>query len=110
MLRRRHRGIRLMAPPPYLDPDVVAAACRHHVEAIVADVGQPMLHRAELLERGQGLRRQQLRHHLHGGVECQLVCRDVERTLAHDNVRPLADVHHQRVAVGANNRGEKGVS
>ena len=104
---RRDRGLGLITTPTNFDPDVVAAARRHHVEAIVANVRQPMLHRAEFFERGQRLRRQQLRHHADGRLERELVRRDVERALANDDVRPFADVHHQRVAVGADYGGEQ---
>ena len=99
--------IRLMAAAANFDPDVVAAARGYDVEAIVSHIRQPMLHGAKLLERDQRLSGQQLRHHADGGVERELVCRDMERALADYNVRLLADVHHQRVAIGANNCGKK---
>jgi hypothetical protein len=69
-----------------------------------------MLHRAEFFERGQCLRGQQLRHHADGRVERELVRRDVERALTNHDVRPFADVHDQRVAVGADDCGEEGFS
>ena len=65
----RHRGLRLTASPPDFDPDVVAAARRDDVEAVGVDILQPMLDGTKLVERGQCLSRQQLRHHRDGGVE-----------------------------------------
>ena len=53
--------------------------------------------------------RQQLRQHAGHRFEVEPVRRDVDRLRAHDDVRPLADVHDERVAIGADNRGQEGV-
>ena len=104
------RGVRLVAAAADLDPDVVTTAGRHAVEAIVADVGQPVFDGAEFLERDQALGRQQLRQHAGHHFDRQPVRRDVDRARARHDVRPLTDVHHQRVAIGANNRREKRIN
>ncbi len=102
-----NRCVGLHAPPADLNPDVVAAAGRDHVEAVVAKIREPVLHGAKFLERRQHVRRQQLRHHPDGGVQREFVCRNVQRIGSHNHVGTLADVHHQRVAVGANDCGQK---
>ena len=61
-----------------------------------------------LLEDGQAIGRQQLRQHAGHHFDRQPVRRDVDGARARHDVRPLSDVHHQRVAIGANNRGEQG--
>jgi hypothetical protein len=103
-------GRRLVAAAADLDPDVVTTAGRHAIEAIVADVGQPVFHGAEFLERDQALGRQQLRQHAGHHFDRQRVRRDVDGARARHDVRPLTDVHHQRVAIGANNRREERIN
>ena len=62
---------------------------------------------AELLQRILGGRGQQLLQHAGHRAEVQDLRRQVLRAGAHDDVRPLTDVHHQSVAIGADHRGQK---
>ena len=101
---RGHR--RLRAPPANLNPDVVAAPRGHHRESIVAVLWNPVFDRAEFLQLRLRFAGQQLRQHAGHRVEIEAVRRDVDRLRADHHVGPLADVHHQRVAVGANDCGQ----
>jgi hypothetical protein len=67
-----------------------------------------VLDRAILLEGGQDVGRQQLRQHAGHHLERQPVGRDVDGARTRHDVWPLSDVHDQRIAIGADNRGEKG--
>jgi hypothetical protein len=100
----RDGGVGLVAAAADLDPDVVATTGRHAVEPIVADVVEPLFDGTELLERDQTIGRQQLRQHAGHHLECQAVRGDVNGVRARHDVRPFSDVHHQRVAIGANDR------
>ncbi|HEX7282172.1 MAG TPA: hypothetical protein VF239_08955, partial [Vicinamibacterales bacterium] len=104
------RGLRLLTPPPNLNPDVVTTARRHHIEPVVGLIGQPVLDGAKFIEGAKRICRQQLRQHADGGVEREIVRRNVQRIRSHHDVRTLTDVHDERVAVGANDRREEGIS
>ena len=65
---------------------------------------------AEFFELRLRLGRQQLRQHAGHRLEVEPVRRDVDRLRADDDVRPLADVHDERVAIGADNRGQQGIN
>ena len=104
--RRGHRRHRLAATAD-LNPDVVAPASRHHRKGVVVPRRQAMFDGAELLKRILGGRGQQLLQHAGHRAEVQDLRRQLLRARAHDNVRPLTDVHHQSVAIGADHRGQK---
>ena len=97
----------LCATPANFNPNVVTAARRDNGEAIVARLRKPMLHGAKFFELRQRLGGQQLRQHSGHRIEIQSVRGNVDRLRADDHVGTLADVHHQRVAIGANNRGKE---
>ena len=97
----------LRLPAPNLDPDVVATASGDDRKTILALLRHLVLDGAELLELRLRLRRQQLRQHPGHRIEVQSVRRDGDGLRAHDYVRPLADVHDEGVAIGADNRGHQ---
>ena len=51
---------------------------------------------------------EQLRQHPGHRLEIEVVRRNVDRLGADDDVRTLTDVHDERVAISADNRGEQG--
>jgi len=99
---------RLAATAANLDPDVIAAARRDHVEPIVARRRHLVFDRAELFELFVGVFGEQLRQHPGHRLEIEVVRRNVDRLGADDDVRTLTDVHDERVAISADNRGEQG--
>ena len=70
-------------------------------------VRNAVLDGAELLELGMRVGRQQLRQHPGHRLEVQPMRGNVDRRdVPTTRYGPLTDVHHQRVAVGANNCGQ----
>ena len=106
-LRRRND----LAMPANFDPDVVAAARGNHREAFFRHGGRRklVLHSAKLVERTPRVAGQQLTKHADHGVEREHAGSDLGLPGRGHDVRPLASVQHQRVAVDANDCGEERV-
>ena len=107
-LGRLHRRV-CAAMPPQLDPHIVAAARGNHRKAVAgrgSRYRQFVLDGAEIVESSKRVVRQELSQHSGHGVEVQSMGRKLDRARRRDDVRPFADVHHQRVAVGADDCGK----
>ena len=65
-----------------------------------------MLNGAKFLELLLRISREKLRQHPGHGFDGKSVRGNIDRLCAHHYVGPLADVHDQRVAVGANDCGQ----
>ena len=70
-------------------------------ESVVTLLRDSIFNRAELFELRLCVGRQQLRQHAGHRLEIRPVRRDVDRQRSDDDAGPLADVHHERVAIGA---------
>jgi len=108
---RHHNGGRSRLPvTAHLDPDVVAPPGGNHRKTVpraAHAAGQLVLDGPQLVERRAPLCRQQLAEHAGNGVERQRARRQLDGTRRRDHVRPLADVHHQRVTISPDDGGQE---